>query len=217
MPSLDYLVLTHPHADHTGNARAVLRTLPVKTLLLPLWQPTADETADWPRHLAELAADSGAEILTAEAGEEFPLGSGKLQILQGGSEDADSVNDASLCTLFTAGDFRFLDTGDAEADAEQRLVDTYGPTLHATLFKAGHHGSYTSNSPTFMQAVRPEAVAVSCGLHNDYGHPHRAALQNYAEVGAEVWRTDLEGSLTFIWQNNTLNVETSADSADFAA
>ena len=115
------------------------------------------------------------------------------------------------------GDFRFLDTGDAEADAEQRLVDTYGPTLHATLFKAGHHGSYTSNSLTFMQAVRPEAVAVSCGLHNDYGHPHRAALQNYAEVGAEVWRTDLEGSLTFIWQDNTLNVETSADSADFAA
>ena len=195
----------------------MLRTLPVKTLLLPLWQPTADETADWPRHLAELAADSGAEILTAEAGEEYPLGSGTLQILQGGSEDADSVNDASLCTLFTAGDFRFLDTGDAEADAEQRLVDTYGPTLHATLFKAGHHGSYTSNSLTFMQAVRPEAVAVSCGLHNDYGHPHRAALQNYAEVGAEVWRTDLEGSLTFIWQNNTLNVETSADSADFAA
>ena len=96
VPSLDYLVLTHPHADHTGNARAVLRTLPVKTLLLPLWQPTADETADWPRHLAELAADSGAEILTAEAGEEYPLGSGKLQILQGGSEDADSVNDASL-------------------------------------------------------------------------------------------------------------------------
>ena len=139
------------------------------------------------------------------------------RILQGGSEDADSVNDASLCTLFTAGNFRFLDTGDAEADAEQRLVDTYGPTLHATLFKAGHHGSYTSNSLTFMQAVRPEAVAVSCGLHNDYGHPHRAALQNYAEVGAEVWRTDLEGSLTFIWQNNTLNVETSADSADFAA
>ena len=174
-------------------------------------------TADWPRHLAKLAADSGAEILTAEAGEEYPLGSGKLQILQGGSEDADSVNDASLCTLFTAGDFRFLDTGDAEADSEQRLVDTYGPTLHATLFKAGHHGSYTSNSLAFMQAVRPKAVAVSCGLHNDYGHPHRAALQNYAEVGAEVWRTDLEGSLTFIWQNNTLNVETSADSADFAA
>ena len=118
----------------------MLRTLPVKTLLLPLWQPTADETADWPRYLAELAADSGAEILTAEAGEEYPLGSGTLQILQGGSEDADSVNDASLCTLFTAGDFRFLDTGDAEADAEQRLVDTYGPTCMPLFSRRGITG-----------------------------------------------------------------------------
>ena len=176
-----------------------------------------------------LAAPSGAQSWPptagrksspAEAGEDsYPLRRRHAANFAGRQRGcADSVNDASLCTLFTAGDFRFLDTGDAEADAEQRLVDTYGPTLHATLFKAGHHGSYTSNSLTFMQAVRPEAVAVSCGLHNDYGHPHRAALQSSAAtVGAEVWRTDLEGSLTFIWQNNTLNVETSADSADFAA
>ena len=63
----------------------------------------------------------------------------------------------------------------------------------------------------------PQAVAVSCGLNNDYGHPHRAALQNFAAVGAEVYRTDLQGSLTFIWQNDTLTVETTADSAELAA
>ena len=73
-------------------------------------------------------------------GRNTPLGSGTLQILQGGSEDADSVNDASLCTLFTAGDFRFLDTGDAEADAEQRLVDTYGPDPACHSFQGGAHG-----------------------------------------------------------------------------
>ena len=210
--SLDYLILTHPHADHTGNARAVLQNVAVKQVLLPDWQPTPEETADWPRHLADYAADSGAEILTVETGETYPLGSGTLEILQGGSADADSVNNASLCTLFTAGDFRFLDTGDAEEAAEQRLLDTYGTALHATLFKAGHHGSYTSNSLAFLQAVRPQAVAVSCGLNNDYGHPHRAALQNFADVGAEVYRTDLQGSL-----NNTLTVETTADSAELAA
>lgn len=60
-------------------------------------------------------------------------------------------------------------------------------------------------------------VAVSCGLNNDYGHPHRAALQNFAAVGAEVYQTDLQGSLTFIWQNDTLTVETTADSAELAA
>lgn len=215
--ALDYLVLTHPHADHTGNALAVLQNVVVGQVLLPQWQPGADDTADWPRRLAAVAADSGAEIVTVEAGEHYALGSGTLDILQGGSADADSVNDVSLCTLFTAGTFRFLDTGDAEQAAEQRLIDTYGPALHATLFKAGHHGSYTSNSAALLQVVQPEAVAVSCGLNNDYGHPHRAALQNFADAGAEVYRTDLQGSLTFLWQNNTLSVETTVDSADLAA
>ena len=197
----------------------VLQNYPVQTLLLPDWQPGPGDTADWPRNLTQAAADSGAEILTTEAGDSYSLGGGTLQILQGGSAEAadDSVNNASLCTLFTAGDFRFLDTGDAEEAAEQQLLDTYGTSLHTTLFKAGHHGSYTSNSLAFLQAVAPQAVAVSCGLNNDYGHPHRAALQNFAAVGAEVYQTDLQGSLTFIWQNDTLTVETTADSAELAA
>ncbi len=82
--SLDYLVLTHPHADHTGNARAVLSDFPVKQLLLPLWEPGADDTADWPRQLAESAAENGTALITAEAGDRYPLGGGTLMILQGG-------------------------------------------------------------------------------------------------------------------------------------
>ena len=74
--SLDYLVLTHPHVDHTGNARAVLSDFPVKQLLLPLWEPGADDTADWPRQLAESAAENGTELITAEAGDRYPLGGG---------------------------------------------------------------------------------------------------------------------------------------------
>lgn len=222
---LDYLVLTHPHADHTGNAAAVLRALPVQTLLLPAWVPTADTTADFPKSLYTAAADTGTTVTTAAAGQQYALGSGTLQILQGGDLAADGeadtasdiVNNASLCTLFTAGEFRFLSTGDAEQAAEQTLVDTYGTALHATLFKAGHHGSYTSNSDTLLQVVRPQAVAVSCGLNNDYGHPHKAALQHFADVNAAVYRTDLQGSLTFTWQQDTLTVTTTADTADQAA
>ena len=133
--SLDYLVLTHPHADHTGNARAVLSDFPVKQLLLPLWEPGTDDTADWPRQLAESAAENGTALITADAGDCYPLGGGTLVILQGGSGDAASVNDISLCTMFTAGDFRFLDTGDAEEAAEQRLLDTYGPAPTAPHLK----------------------------------------------------------------------------------
>ena len=97
-----------------------------------------------------LPQKNGTALTTAEAGDRYPLGGGTLMILQGGSGDAASVNDISLCTMFTTGDFRFLDTGDAEEAAEQRLLDTYGSALHAVLYKAGHHGSYTSNSAAFL-------------------------------------------------------------------
>ena len=147
----------------------------------------------------------------------YPLGSGSLTVLHGGllpdesaPELTANVNNASLCTMFAAGDFRFLDTGDAEKEAEQLLADSYGPTLRADLFKAGHHGSATSNTLSFLQLVRPCAVAVSCGQDNDYGHPHREALQSFAAVGAEIWRTDESGTLMFTYHDGNLDVATAS-------
>ena len=84
----------------------------------------------------------------------------------------------------------------AEEAAEQQLLDTYGTSLHTTLFKAGHHGSYTSNSLAFLQAATPQAVAVSCGLNNDYGHPHREVIQEMQDEGIDFYRTDLYGTVT---------------------
>ena len=111
---LDYLVLTHPHADHTGGAREVLRNFAVGQLLVPPWDAQASgETADWPRGLFDLAAEQGTDVITAEDGTVYPLGSGTLTVLQGGESelyDTDDssahVNNASLCTLFEAGNFR---------------------------------------------------------------------------------------------------------------
>lgn len=221
---LDYVVLTHPHADHTGGAREVLRNFSVGQLLVPPWDAEASgETADWPRGLFDLAAQQGTTVTIAEDGAVYPLGSGTLTILQGGESelyDTDDssahVNNASLCTMFEAGDFRYLSTGDAEAQAEQRLVDRYGKALHATLFKAGHHGSSTSSTEALLQVVQPQAVAISCGLNNDYGHPHARALQRITAVGAEIYRTDTMGTITFTYQNHTLTAAV-PDTLDAAA
>ena len=202
----------------------VLRNFAVGQLLVPPWDAQASgETADWPRGLFDLAAEQGTDVITTEDGTVYPLGSGTLTVLQGGESelyDTDDssahVNNASLCTLFEAGNFRYLSTGDAESAAEQRLVDRYGKALHATLFKAGHHGSSTSSTEALLQVVQPQAVAISCGLNNDYGHPHTRALQRLTDAGAEIYRTDTMGTITFTWQNDTLSAA-SADTLDAAA
>ena len=63
------------------------------------------------------------------------------------------------------------------------------------MLVAGHHGSYTSNSETFVQTVDPRVVAISCGVDNEYGHPHGAALAAFESVGADIYRTDTDGTI----------------------
>ena len=78
----------------------------------------------------------------------------------------------SLCLRFEAGNFTFLDTGDAERNEEAALAEQYPFRLRSTVFKAGHHGSSTSNTPKHCcGTVQPQLVVASCGLNNDYGHP----------------------------------------------
>lgn len=216
---LQYLVLTHPHADHTGGAMAVLENFPVTELLLPVWQPEDPDAPDWPRGLWEQAADDGTEVTETSAGDTYPLGDGTLQVLLGGNaETGDSdANNVSLCLLFEAGDFRYLATGDAEKEIEQTLVDRYGTGLQANLYKAGHHGSSTSSSEALLEAVRPQAAVISCGVDNDYGHPHSETLQRLADVGAAIYRTDTMGTITFTYEEGVLSATTSGQMLDAAA
>lgn len=111
-----------------------------------------------------------------------------------GSDDA--TNDMSLCLRFEAGNFTFLDTGDAERNEEAALAEQYPFRLRSTVFKAGHHGSSTSNTQTLLWQVQPQLVVASCGLNNDYGHPHREVIQEMQDEGIDFYRTDLYGTVT---------------------
>ena len=197
---LELLIMTHPHADHIGGMLAVAENIPVAQLILPNFTIAPEESAlrDW---VIDLFAREETQTVTAKIGDIYPLGEGNITVLSAGvtapeNTADDAVNDTSLCLLFTAGSFRFLDTGDAEAFAEQQLAAS-GQDLRCDLLKAGHHGSSTSNTDELLNAARPKAIAISCGENNDYGHPHEAALHRMTAVGAEIYRTDLDGSITF--------------------
>lgn len=201
---LQYLVLTHPHADHTGGVLAVLENFQVEKMLLPVWIPEEETASQWPYGMEELAYETGVSITETVEGDRYILGSGTIQVLLGGNADTGNgdANHASLCLLFEAGDFRYLCTGDAEQEEERKLVDRYGNGLQAVVYKAGHHGSSTSSSQELLQVVQPQVAFISCGMDNDYGHPHMETLRSLEACGAQIFRTDTMGSVTLTWQND---------------
>ena len=103
-----------------------------------------------------------------------------------------------ILTLFEAPGLRCLSSGDGEKAVEDAVLAS-GAEVHADVFKAAHHGSSTSNTQAFLDAVRPQAVVVSCGAGNSYGHPHSEALAAFANVGAQVYRTDTEGTICLLY------------------
>ncbi len=189
---LDYVVMTHPHADHIGGMQEVLETYPVGALLTPEL-PQAQELSQMANGVLDAAREQGIPRDTLDEGDVFPLGEAALNVLQEGSDDGD-LNDLSPILRFEAPEVSCLFTGDGESAVENRALEE-GLSLRADIFQAGHHGSYTSNSRAFVHAVRPRFVVISCGLDNEYGHPHEAALRAFQSVRAAVYRTDQEGTV----------------------
>jgi competence protein ComEC len=118
--------------------------------------------------------------------EEFPPASPREA--QGRSGDKGERKGVCLSLLLT---------GDAEAVTERQLVVEYGSELDVDILKAGHHGSKTSSSPEFLEAVSPKAVVISAGRDNQYGHPHPDVMERLKNY--RLWRTDEQGSVRFTW------------------
>jgi competence protein ComEC len=192
--AIEAMVLTHPHADHVGGAPAVLRRLPVRRVLDPGYvhgSPYYLETLE----LAERAGSSWEE---ARPGVSFSLDGVRFDVLgpdRRTVETTHDANEASVVLRVSYGDFIALFTGDASATVEARLVQEHGTALRSTVLKAGHHGSSTSTSDLFLRAVRPEAVVISSGSGNRYGHPAPVVLERLRQHGVPVLRTDREGTI----------------------
>lgn len=192
---LEAMILTHPHADHIGGAPAVLRAVEVGRVVEP-GHPSGS-----PAYLELLRVLEARKVLWigARAGRTIRLDGVTLEILWPDGETIDSasdVNDISAVVHLRYGDFAALFTGDAYADTERELVRRHGEALRADVLKAGHHGSRTSTSAAFLEAVRPELVVISAGRRNRYGHPAPEVLRRLDERGIGVARTDRDGTIT---------------------
>lgn len=213
--SIKLLVMTHPHADHIGSMRAVLRHVAVEQVLLPDFSKSKSAPSYTLERVLEEIAAQNVPVVTAQIGQSFPIGEGTLNVLRAGVE-SNGFNDISPVLRFDGRGLTFLDTGDGEKAVEENALQG-GLPLGSIVFKAGHHGSNTSNLPEFLRAVRPQYVVISCGLGNSYGHPDQEALDSFSAVDAQVLRTDQLGSVVILGTPEGVEIHSARNGQEEAA
>lgn len=192
---LDRVYLSHPHPDHLGGLLPVVAALPVDEV----WAPRS------PRY-------GEVDFQTLARGRRLHLPDealpGLLPHPRAGwrSPARDGVNDESLVLRLREGTHSFLFAGDVERAGEAALVAA--GIGQATVLKVPHHGSATSSTAAFVDAVDPDVAVVSCGWDNRYGHPRSEALASYR--GRRVYRTDHDGTVVIRTDGDHLTVEREA-------
>ena len=204
---IDYLVATHPHADHIGGLPEVIKAFPIDTILMPR---TTHTTRTYERLLTTIR-DQGLRITEAVAGDElFDSGRLRAQIVAPQKKQYEKLNDFSVVLHLQYGSTAFLFTGDAEETSEAEMLKS-GYPLNADVLKVAHHGSRTSSGKRFLEAVRPSIAVIQVGADNRYGHPTQEVLERLAALDATVYRTDTHGTVIVYSDGETLEVETSTN------
>ncbi len=200
---LDIVALTHAHEDHLGGLASVLDNFHVGQL----WLGRDENTAEFRNLLAE-ANRRGVKIVHKSEGEDLAWGAVRGKVLWPPIEDAvdEASNDDSLAMRIEDGATSFLLTGDIQAAEERKILDE-GVPLASDFLKVPHHGSKTSSTQPFLEAVRPRFAAVSVGANNAYGHPSESVIERYQEDGIHLLRTDRNGAITTLSDGRKISVE----------
>jgi competence protein ComEC len=202
--NIDVLVASHADSDHIGGLLAVLEAtdIPVEAVVLNGYSGTSTV---WTGFLAAVAS-RGLTPTLAQFPQSFLWGEMSVQVLNPASGLADpDTNAASLVLLIDHGEISFLFTGDIESAVEEDLL-ALGTPLAADVLKVAHHGSNTSSSAAFLQAVSPHESIISVGSQNTYGHPSAVTLNRLGAAGSHIWRTDRSGSILVISDGSSLSV-----------
>ena len=184
---LDYLVATHAHSDHIGGLARIIDDYDIGTVI------TGGETATskvWQSFVG--ACEKGKCRVIEDSDMVIDLGSGcSMQVIEAIDGDKNPNNNSVVC-LFDLNGTLLLLTGDCEKKAETIIAGKVG---EVDVFKAGHHGSSTSNSVELLKAVTPEYVIVEAGLNNSYGHPEESVLKRFNDMGIIAYGTFKSGTI----------------------
>ena len=200
---IDFVIATHPHEDHIGGMADVLDSFTIGKMYMPKQAHTISAFDN----MLDSIEDNGIDLYTAKAGVNI-LTTEAIQIdLLAPLEDSYSnLNNVSAVVRIRYGETVMLFTGDAEQEIETQLLDS---DIDADVLKVGHHGAGSSSAPSFIKEVSPKVAVISSG--GEYGHPHSDTLAILKDVGAEIYRTDEQGTIVVTAdQNKKISVDKKA-------
>jgi len=207
--SLDYLILSHSHADHVGGTPAIARDYDIDKVIT-----SGERDGSSGQYVAaEKALKEEGCVIEDDEDATIDLGEGAvLSIIDNlDPEDTENPNDLSVIAHVKYGGSQILITGDAEKDAERSLI---GKFHDVSLLVAGHHMSSSSNTALLLQEWSPEYIFVSCkGKDSQYGFPHKAALQRSLDVTSQVYGTFKSGDLIYTTDGSESSVNVDQDKA----
>ena len=202
---IDVMIESHPDKDHIGGLPEVVSRYNVGIFIEPGVE--SDNTID--DELKRRIKKKNIPNILARRGMVINFGDGvKLQILFPNQDVSNwETNRASIVARLVYGEKSFLLTGDSPIQIENVLLSLNPAILDSDVLKAGHHGSRTSTSLYYAEAISPEYAVISAGKDNSYGHPHKEVLDILTKISAEIISTAESGTIKFETEGKTLQLK----------
>jgi len=202
---LDLLVGTHPHSDHIGQMDTIINQLDVSEV----WMSGDVTTTQVFERVINAIDDNDVDYNEPRSGEEYEIGPLDIKVLAPTHING-NLNDDSIVFKATYGNISFLFTGDAEKGSEQTMVGS-GLDLKADILKLGHHGSDTSSTASFIEAVDPKVGVISVGKKNNYGHPSASVVDRMNSRGVDLYSTNDHGTIIIETDGDKYDITTKED------
>ncbi len=201
---LDYLIASHPHEDHIGSMDDIVNNFYIEEFIMPKVLSTDKNFSN----LVNALKSKGLTIRNINDDLKIQLSEDNyIDFLWTGDISDDNLNNHSIVIKYINKNTSFLFTGDMEEEVENILLASK-KSLESTVLKVAHHGSKTSSSKGFLSKVNPRIAVISCGMGNDFGHPHKNTLKALENLNSKILRTDINGNIIIKTNNDKLMIST---------
>ena len=194
---IDYLIGTHPHEDHIGGMDDVIKNFDIGQIYMPKIETTTKTFED----VLNAIQEKSLNVVSPEKGTVFELGQAKCEFMTEPILDKENLNLSSLVIRLDFGNNSFLFMGDAEKQNEISTI-----WRQVDVLKVGHHGSETSSSNEFLNQVKPKYAIIMVGEGNSYNLPKPRTINDLEEIGAQIYRTDLNGNIEIKSDGNEIKI-----------